>query len=295
MTSVAVPPQAARGGLNLVRATERLYRSLFAGALVYCVVAAAWGLAEKPFNQLHTHNFWTEIFVGLAALALALLGLWQRGPLFELFRQQPIWILAVVAIGIGIMWADGDMDSSFYWFSLTGLALCAVVADTRWVFGYSLVLSAGLVVGLLGVHGYTTAQLSRAGLLDTFGEQLGGYLALGLLLALPFERLAGYVARINILIDDEHPEVSATNGRSGPRANVTAALSAREVEVTQLVAEGLSNEEIGRQLYLSPRTVQTHVASAMRKTATRSRTGLAVAAVKDGLLPLDGSGSALRS
>jgi DNA-binding NarL/FixJ family response regulator len=58
----------------------------------------------------------------------------------------------------------------------------------------------------------------------------------------------------------------------------------REIEVTQLVTEGLSNDRIAEQLYLSPRTVQTHIANAMRKTDTSSRTELAMAAVRDGLV-----------
>ena len=41
-----------------------------------------------------------------------------------------------------------------------------------------------------------------------------------------------------------------------------------------LIAEGLSNKEIAARLYLSPRTVEKHVESLLRKTGARSRTQL---------------------
>lgn len=63
-------------------------------------------------------------------------------------------------------------------------------------------------------------------------------------------------------------------------------LTDREREITALVRDGLTNAEIGRQLYLSPRTVQSHIATAMDKLAVGSRTGLAVGAIRLGLVPL---------
>ena len=41
-----------------------------------------------------------------------------------------------------------------------------------------------------------------------------------------------------------------------------------------LVAEGLANKEIAARLHVSPRTVEKHVESLLRKTAARSRTQL---------------------
>ncbi|WP_212825029.1 LuxR C-terminal-related transcriptional regulator [Catellatospora sp. TT07R-123] len=52
-------------------------------------------------------------------------------------------------------------------------------------------------------------------------------------------------------------------------------LSPREAEVARLAATGLSNRDIARALYLSERTVEDHVARAMRKTGATSRHGLA--------------------
>jgi FixJ family two-component response regulator len=49
-----------------------------------------------------------------------------------------------------------------------------------------------------------------------------------------------------------------------------AKLTAREREVLQLLADGLANKAIARQLSISPRTVENHRAQIMRKTASRS-------------------------
>lgn len=76
--------------------------------------------------------------------------------------------------------------------------------------------------------------------------------------------------------------------REPPRRRIrTRYLSEREVEVVRLAAEGLSNEEIGALLSVSPRTVQTYVANALKKTDSRNRADLSVLAVREGVVPLD--------
>jgi pimeloyl-ACP methyl ester carboxylesterase/DNA-binding CsgD family transcriptional regulator len=52
-------------------------------------------------------------------------------------------------------------------------------------------------------------------------------------------------------------------------------LSAREVEVAVLVAEGLTNQEIGRRLFIAPRTAETHLENIRQKLGFRSRSQVA--------------------
>ncbi|WP_203184982.1 ATP-binding protein [Streptomyces pratensis] len=52
-------------------------------------------------------------------------------------------------------------------------------------------------------------------------------------------------------------------------------LTAREREVAELVAEGLTNQAIAERLFLSPRTVETHLSRVYRKTDVASRAALA--------------------
>jgi DNA-binding NarL/FixJ family response regulator len=62
-----------------------------------------------------------------------------------------------------------------------------------------------------------------------------------------------------------------------------AALTEREREVVALVASGLSNDEIARELVVSPLTAKTHVSRAMTKLNARDRAQLVVLAYEHGL------------
>ncbi|MEA2256617.1 MAG: hypothetical protein QOG35_2662, partial [Solirubrobacteraceae bacterium] len=55
-------------------------------------------------------------------------------------------------------------------------------------------------------------------------------------------------------------------GASGDSASLRPVLSARETEILRLVARGYTDNEIGRELYLSPRTVQNHLTRIREKT-----------------------------
>jgi DNA-binding NarL/FixJ family response regulator len=61
-------------------------------------------------------------------------------------------------------------------------------------------------------------------------------------------------------------------------------LTEREREVLALVAEGLSNDEIARRLFLSPLTTKTHVSRILTKLAARDRAQLVVIAYESGLV-----------
>jgi DNA-binding NarL/FixJ family response regulator len=63
-----------------------------------------------------------------------------------------------------------------------------------------------------------------------------------------------------------------------------ATLTDREREVMALVAAGLSNDEIGEELYISPATARTHVGRAMTKLHARDRAQLVMLAYETGLV-----------
>ncbi|HEX3200353.1 MAG TPA: response regulator transcription factor, partial [Actinomycetes bacterium] len=62
-------------------------------------------------------------------------------------------------------------------------------------------------------------------------------------------------------------------------------LTPREREVATLLAEGLSNGEIARRLYISTKTASVHVSNILAKLNMTSRTEVATWAVRTGLVP----------
>jgi DNA-binding NarL/FixJ family response regulator len=61
-------------------------------------------------------------------------------------------------------------------------------------------------------------------------------------------------------------------------------LTKREREVLRLLADGLTNEEIGKRLFLSPETVRTHVQKAMRRLEADTRTQAVALALRQSLI-----------
>jgi NarL family two-component system response regulator LiaR len=69
-------------------------------------------------------------------------------------------------------------------------------------------------------------------------------------------------------------------------------LTKREAEVLLLVAQGLSNQEIARKLYITDATVRSHVSNIMSKLHLASRIQAALYALREGLVSLDAEGDA---
>ncbi|MEQ8907844.1 MAG: response regulator transcription factor [Vicingaceae bacterium] len=61
-------------------------------------------------------------------------------------------------------------------------------------------------------------------------------------------------------------------------------LTEREIDVLKLIAEGLSNKEIGEKLYISHRTVDTHRTNLMKKLDAHNIAGLIKFAIKNGMV-----------
>lgn len=79
-------------------------------------------------------------------------------------------------------------------------------------------------------------------------------------------------------------EFAAQPAPSKPDIARLAELTQRERDVMAAVAEGLSNEQVGAKLYMSPATARTHVSRAMIKLGARDRAQLVVIAYQAGLV-----------
>lgn len=78
----------------------------------------------------------------------------------------------------------------------------------------------------------------------------------------------------------------ATTRRSEETAQLTD-ISEREMEILKLAARGMSNQDIATHLYLSRRTIQSHLANIFRKMDVGSRTEAVLQALRKGWLGLD--------
>ena len=67
-----------------------------------------------------------------------------------------------------------------------------------------------------------------------------------------------------------------TDVRSGRGTSGIRSLSNREREIANLAADGLTNQQIANKLYISPRTVETHLTKVFAKLGAESRTDVAV-------------------
>ena len=89
------------------------------------------------------------------------------------------------------------------------------------------------------------------------------------------------VAKGGLYLD---PEVASV---MGSQDFIPEQLSAREREVLLLAAQGLSSKEVAKRLYISERTVQTHLASIYDKLGSRNKTEALLLALKYGVVTLE--------
>ncbi|HUN30587.1 MAG TPA: response regulator transcription factor [Trebonia sp.] len=122
------------------------------------------------------------------------------------------------------------------------------------------------VIGVIraGARGYVTKTISTAELLDAIRRVASGD-------AVFSHRLAGFVL-------DAFAAMPDAGGGAGGLAAVKPSfdpeldqLTSREREVLRLIAQGYTYKEIARELYISVKTVETHVSSVLRKLQLSSR------------------------
>jgi two-component system NarL family response regulator len=83
-------------------------------------------------------------------------------------------------------------------------------------------------------------------------------------------------------------EFATWSRRSGPPGVEGPTLTERELEVLRLVAQGMANKDIAKELYISENTVKNHVRNILEKLHLHSRMEAVVYAVRENLLDLPG-------
>jgi DNA-binding CsgD family transcriptional regulator len=77
------------------------------------------------------------------------------------------------------------------------------------------------------------------------------------------------------------PSVGPPAGLRDPADDPLERLTDREVEVSLLIADGLSNDEAAERLHVTRRTVEFHLTNAYRKLGVRGRAALAAAVARE--------------
>jgi len=94
-------------------------------------------------------------------------------------------------------------------------------------------------------------------------------------------RAVGAVARGDTYVD---PVLAGVLATASAGAGQAPTLTQRERDVLRLLADGLSNEEIGKRLFISAETVRTHIRKAMDKLDADTRTQAVAKAIRQSLI-----------
>jgi LuxR family maltose regulon positive regulatory protein len=94
-----------------------------------------------------------------------------------------------------------------------------------------------------------------------------------------------YIRRLLAAFPDTEPEQTDPTKFPAPESEWVEPLSEREIEVLQLVAEGLTNKEIATRLYLSLNTIKVHTRNINGKLGVKNRMQAAARARALGILP----------
>jgi two-component system response regulator DevR len=125
---------------------------------------------------------------------------------------------------------------------------------------------------------FTGVELVR----DCVSAGADGYL-LKDIAQLDLSRSIKALARGEAVIDPKvAPQVLAAARRSGREADDGPTLTARQREILQLIADGLSNREIGARTHLSELTVKSYVEEILQQLRARNRVHAAILATKQG-------------
>lgn len=263
-----------------IRDAEQSFQAVLARAeprgWMGALTAAATGLARIRLARGHA----------IAATEMATRGL-------EVLERKDIWIWGreLVPVAVEAMLASGDEGAASalaYRFTegvrgrdapaaRAAVSFCQATiaasegrcADAACAFASAEKISSALPAP----YETARARAARARCLITVGDAQGADLLLSALKG--FEDLGAAWDAAQVRADLRTHHVPVPSQRRGGRRSYGDELSPREAEVADLAGTGCKNREIAESLFISQRTVETHVASVLRKLGVPSREALA--------------------
>lgn len=263
-----------------IRDAEQRFQAVLARAeprgWMGALIAAATGLARIRLARGHAS----------AASEMATRGL-------EVLERKGIWIWGreLVPVAVEAMLASGDPDTASALIdrfsegvqgrdapaARASVCFCRAAiaafegrcADAACAFARAEQISSALPASYEAAR----ARCARARCLITAGDEQGADLLLRALRT--FDELGAGWDAAQVRVELRRHRIPVPSPWRGGRRSYGDELSPREIEVADLAGMGRKNREIAELLFISQRTVETHIASILRKLAVPSREALA--------------------
>jgi len=291
-------------GVELVELSERFYRGLFVGMVVFVGLSAVAALALLPLRQ-SVHTGGPPVTVVMTALIAAVtpFAVWRASVLYRALRRSRVLELAVVAVAAALV--AYPLRSELWWPSCALIMLLAILAPLHRTLAYCLiVLLANLASHVIAGDLEDTPTVAILGLWVGFPFWSSTVSVVG-------DRFAAHVLRMQTsppsrrpdplrvhvwVTEDTEPSVTDADdpkpaGASAPSpapgiAGVMGRLTARQLQVTALLVDGLRYREVAACLSITERQVQRHVSNAITRAGVRTANELVAIGVAEGLAPI---------
>lgn len=247
----------------------------------------------------------------LAALLLAMSVLLGRNAprIYRAMRRRPALSLIPAAVALLCISFDGINHSPLSFAAGVTVAVAAYACGTRWGLAAATLLATG-VVGAAAMSGGPPWELNGIDDVPSVVPGAAGYFMYALLVGILGDRFARLTLHLNTIDTPPlHPPLQVPNlastatpdepkdkpvqssaeqtvarARPGPTGGPLAKLTARQLQVVLLLAEGLRANEIAERLGIRPKTVYAYVHQATRRTRARNRNELVALTADAGLL-----------
>ena len=286
-----------RCGAELVGLVEHFQCRLFRCSAVVLAAASVAALAMLPLRRGPHLSDATIIPIVVAGILVpcAALAAWRPAGAYRLLRRRPSARLALTLAAAALV-AHPDMSSALWWPSCALLVMLATVTSLRWTLGScAAVLATNLAGHVVADDLASTAPIEILGLWIGLPLWSAGVAACSDLFAVHLlcvnARATGALPprRVVVTVAAETTDHAATGGDDptidAPPPDIRCQLSARQLQVAVLLADGRTNREMADSLSVSVRQVQRYVADAIERMGVSNRNELAAAAIRAGIVP----------